>query len=546
VPRSGYLIRRALVALAFAFALAEVRPSYGQLTSLADDIVLISKGVQTEEQARTDTRLGEVIGGAERPFGATPGSGESRMGGLTPPRGPMASRPALRRDVLSAISSEGQRPQGAERLPSLARREAPAMNAPLYGALEVPETEQEGPPNGWTLDMAIEQLVRENIELRTKGFEIPKARADVLTASLRANPMVFGSISSVPYGSYSPTRQGEINYSATVIYPVDVSHKRLARTDVAARAQQVLEAQYQDAVRIEIDNLYTLYVDLVAARDTLRYAEASQSGMESMSKIMEGQNENKLISRADLDKILIQRDLAELGLEQSRLALRQAQQNLAVILHLPLDDPQQIELRATLRDKAPQPSRDEMRTMALANRPDLMAYRLGIARAQSDVRLAQAERYSDVFLLYSPWELRNNTPTGSQNATSWSVAAFGSVPLFNKNQGNIRRAQINVNQTQTELEALERHVIAEVDRVYAEYVASRDAVDRIEHGILPRSRHVRDITAHLVRAGQASAVDYLGAQRDYNEVVRQYRDALIRHRRSMLKLNTAVARRIVP
>ena len=162
------------------------------------------------------------------------------------------------------------------------------------------------------------------------------------------------------------------------------------------------------------------------------------------------------------------------------------------------------------------------------------------------MRLAEAEKYTDLFMLWSPWELRNDQPTGGQNATSWSVAAFGSVPIFNRNQGNIRRAQVNVTQTQTELAGIERQVLAEVDHAYSEYSASRTAVDRIEQGILPRSRRVRDIMAHSVRAGQASAVDYLAAQRDYNEVVRQYRDALIRHRRAMLRLNTAVARRVLP
>ena len=50
----------------------------------------------------------------------------------------------------------------------------------------------------------------------------------------------------------------------------------------------------------------------------------------------------------------------------------------------------------------------------------------------------------------------------------------------------------------------------------------------------------------LYTQGQENIVTYLNAQRDYNEVVRQYRDTLIRHRRSMLRLNTAVGQRILP
>ena len=149
------------------------------------------------------------------------------------------------------------------------------------GALALPdeEEEDEGPPDGLTLDAAINQLVKQNFDLRTKWMEIPQARADVLTASLRANPLVFATASSIPYGQYSAQRPGESDYSATVIYPVDVSHKRAARTEVACEAQRVLEAQYQDAVRLAIDRLYSAYLDVITARETLRYTKANRDGL---------------------------------------------------------------------------------------------------------------------------------------------------------------------------------------------------------------------------------------------------------------------------
>ncbi len=40
--------------------------------------------------------------------------------------------------------------------------------------------------------------------------------------------------------------------------------------------------------------------------------------------------------------------------------------------------------------------------------------------------------------------------------------------------------------------------------------------------------------------------NYLAAQREYNELVRQYRDTLVAHRRAMLKLNTVVGQRLLP
>ncbi len=184
--------------------------------------------------------------------------------------------------------------------------------------------------------------------------------------------------------------------------------------------------------------------------------------------------------------------------------------------------------------------------MAMSSRPDLSAYRLGVERAQADVRLLRKERISDVFLLYSPYEFRNNAPTGGQNATSWSIGAMGTIPLYNRNQGEIRRASLNVAQTRTAMAAIERQIVLEVDRAELEYRASRYAVERIERDILPRSHAVRDAALRRFETGEQSIVDYLNAQKQHNDVIRQFRDASLRHRRSMLHLNTVVGQRVLP
>ena len=69
---------------------------------------------------------------------------------------------------------------------------------------------------------------------------------------------------------------------------------------------------------------------------------------------------------------------------------------------------------------------------------------------------------------------------------------------------------------------------------------------RLEQRILPRARRLRDQKFTLYEQGQENIITYLNAQRDYNDVVRQYRDTLVRHRRSMLRLNPAVGQRVLP
>ncbi len=41
-------------------------------------------------------------------------------------------------------------------------------------------------------------------------------------------------------------------------------------------------------------------------------------------------------------------------------------------------------------------------------------------------------------------------------------------------------------------------------------------------------------------------LEFLSAQKDFNDRVKDYRDSVVRHRRAMLDLNTAVGTRLLP
>ena len=184
--------------------------------------------------------------------------------------------------------------------------------------------------------------------------------------------------------------------------------------------------------------------------------------------------------------------------------------------------------------------------MALDSRPDIAAYRLGILRAEGEVRLAHANRLSDVYLLYQPYTFQNNAPFDKESTRSWALGVTVPLPLYNRNQGNIQRARINVSQSRVELAEREQQVVSEVQRAQGGYILTRAAIQRIENRLLPAATRARDDAYRLFTQGEEEAIIFLNAQREFNEASRQYRDMLVRHRRSMLALNTAVGRRLLP
>ncbi|MBX6313880.1 MAG: TolC family protein [Isosphaeraceae bacterium] len=484
--------------------------------------------------------LGSAPGAAGTSFQVSPGTAEPILGGRT---GPSVPR-------INPEAAPGRAPMNVPGQITIAPPPVLApTELPTYGSLAIPAGPEDlGPPDGLTLDMAIERLVHFNIDLRSKFYEIPQAEADILTASLRNNPIFYADSQLIPYGQYSRERPGgPLQYDVNVSIPIDANNKRKARIDVATRAKRVLEAQYQDAVRLAIDNLYTAWVDVLAARETVRYSEISLRGYEQVLEPMKSKLETGDIEPAAYNRVAIQYDNALVGLRDARETLRRANRILGTLLNLPPAEAETIRIRGTIRDLVPPPPpEDQLIRLALGVRPDLVAYRLGVQRAISDVRLAEKNRLSDIYVLYQPYTFQNNTPFGTKSATSWALGVTVPLPILNRNQGNIRRAQINVQQTQTELAALERQAITDVQQAVKEYFLSRDAVAVLDRDLMPRAKAVLDSMEKRYEAQDISVIELLAARSEYNLTSRQYRDALVRHRRAMLDLNTAVGQRILP
>jgi outer membrane protein, heavy metal efflux system len=425
----------------------------------------------------------------------------------------------------------------------------PSTEVPLLGPLTIPSArEDQGPADGMTLDMILERLTKHNLALLARSYELPQAQADILTAGLRANPILYGDAQLIPYGTYSRARPGgPLQYDLNVTYPLDVTHKRRARVLVATQARRVLEAQYQDAVRIQIDNLYSAYAAVLGARETIRFAELARQGLEFLLDRTRRLYASGTRTLADVSHLEALFESAEIELMDAHESLRTATRNLGVLLNIPGPEAEALRIRGTIHETSPPPPPvDELIRIALDYRPDVAAFRLGIARAEAEVKLARANRMSDVFLVYQPYTFQNNSPFLRESATSWALGATVPLPLFNRNQGNIERAKINVTQTAVELAEREQLAANDVRQAERQYVLTRKALDRIDAKLLPAARRARDDAYRLYMRGEEEAIVYLNAQREYNEAARQYRDMLVRHRRSMLQINTAVGLRILP
>ena len=154
------------------------------------------------------------------------------------------------------------------------------------------------------------------------------------------------------------------------------------------------------------------------------------------------------------------------------------------------------------------------------------------ARSQYDLRLQLAQGRVD-YTLGAEYR-RQQGVNGKGNL----LGLFVSVPLpvFNRNQGEIARAEAETNKAGRSLAALETNVAGEVASAYQEFETARQLLVEMERDLLQPVADARAGTTYVYQAGATSLVDVLDAQRAFNETMDTYYTAQAAYRRAEARL----------
>lgn len=532
-------LRAVLLALA---ALGLPGRQAGAQAALADDIIAASAG----GAGRPATQLSRE-GLAPLRFGRVPGSQSILFGDLTPGQPLGGYRPKA---VLPSLHArEGQ---AAERralpLPRWAQLAERFLPPEPEGLLLPPvehaaEERPAGPPTGMTLDEAVARLVELHPSLQAKKLEIPIADADALTAGLRDNPLFFASASEIPYGTYRDDKPGSIDYSISLVWPVDVTRKRQARSALARFTRKVAAAEYDEEVRQHTNHLYGLWVDVLEAQHRLRSAAL---GVEDLQATLDWLRAGG-IGDEEVRPLVIELEMARLLVKVEQGNLQRARESLAELLLLPPREACCFAVQGSLQVEAPRlPPLDELVALALRERPDLASARLQVERAVAEVELAESEWLATPFILLTPFTYLQTPAQGEADTVAWSAGLFLPLPLFNRNQGNIRHAKLDVQQAYLQASALERQVRLEVRRAVEALQQSGEDLRQLDAQILPLVREELALANRRFADRQISMEAHLRAHRDFSSVVRLQGALLGRHRHDMLLLDTALGVRLLP
>jgi cobalt-zinc-cadmium efflux system outer membrane protein len=185
----------------------------------------------------------------------------------------------------------------------------------------------------------------------------------------------------------------------------------------------------------------------------------------------------------------------------------------------------------------------QFRQNALETRPDLKAAIESIDKAETDHRLAVANGSTDP--TFSLWVTHN--PSFNNPFDDNTIGGSVSIPLriFDKNQGEKLRTQLEIGRNQKLREASEAQVYNDVDSAYTTLVSNLTLLRPYKQMYLQQAVEVRDTVSFSYQHGGASLLDFLQAQQDYRSVQVTYLNLIGAYLTAANQLNLAVGREVI-
>ena len=386
------------------------------------------------------------------------------------------------------------------------------------------------------IDQAVKEATEKNVNLIAERMNIPIAEARIITAKLRPNPVLsLGAdyLDVLGTGFTKENQAGPSEGNARVDFLFERGKKREYRTEVAQLNRSVAELNVLNTMRGIMLDVENAYLDVLAATESVALANEN---LKALGEIVSVNTER--VRTGDLARVeLLRSRLAALQYRnqarQAELRLRSAQHKLKQLMGRPATSPD-IDVTGPMRRDPEAKPLEAILDTAGKLRPDLNALVRDQARSAADIRLQIAQGKVD----YTAGAQVHRQQ--SVNGTGSSLGLFLSMPLpvFNRNQGEIERARLEHEQLSLRIKALQTSIGTEVQTAYEQYRTSRAMLESIEKEMLQQARDVRSTTEYSYRRGEASLLEFLDAQRAFNDTIQSYNDARADYARSLYQLDS--------
>jgi cobalt-zinc-cadmium efflux system outer membrane protein len=396
-----------------------------------------------------------------------------------------------------------------------------------------------------TLPMAIEMCVNNNFRVLAEAQRIRMAEADLTTSSLIPNPSLFADCQLIPLQHTDILNQlGPPQWDTLVSFPIDwlLFGKRLAAMREARLGIEVKSADFANVLRTQLAHTVDAFYEVLTDEAYFKLAERNFDELTELEQLTRELAKTKKVGDLELDRMglavheaVLERHDRELALEVAKARLR------PLIGRTAADADYEVEGALTVTAVVPPPKLEEALALAEVHRPDLLSGRKAIDQANAAVEL-ERRRAKPQVAIQPGWTYQDQAhQTIFRNGSMFDIGISTTLPLTDRNQGNIRKARAAVQERQFSYQGDRAEALAEVETSVVTYA---DAVEHLTEFNTPETLkaayNLRKDMEAAYRAGSRKLIELLDAQKAYQSRLAHVIEFESFYWRQLNNLNAAV------
>lgn len=309
-------------------------------------------------------------------------------------------------------------------------------------------------------NLSLQDAVAETLSspaILSAAENVTQASAALWTASTPPNPTFNVSSTLNPLNrSFTPARQGgPPQFDAGISFPIDwlVFGKRSAAIDSAKLGTDAAGADFADLVRQRLAVTAAAFYDVLEAKELLALAQQDAANLRQIAAITDRQVQLGGLSAIEAERIHLTVLDSEREVQRRSVAVQTAKAVLQAALGRS-DTAADFDVQGNLDvSAAPKPlSTEDAFRLAEQYRPDIVAKQLKIGKAEADVGLEERKALPQITPAAGYTRQFQEKATGFPDANSWGVGLSVTVPIFDRNQGAIRKADSLLVQARYDLQ----------------------------------------------------------------------------------------------
>lgn len=370
-----------------------------------------------------------------------------------------------------------------------------------------------------------------NLGYASQKYNVSMAEAAIQTANMFPDPQLEMETTN----NGVKQNMGYV-YGAAIGWTIELGGKRKARVNLAKNQSELSKIQLQDFFRNLRADASLGYIEALKSKALLEVQQDSYQNMQQLAKS---------------DSIRYQ--LGTITLVTSKQSKLEAASLLNEVYHAESAEQQALtglsvflgDSKITGRDVTGDFntfnrdfSIDDLILQALNERADLLAAKQNTEVAKSQINLEKANRVIDLGISAGTEQHTEATNEIAPSPTVNAVKMGISIPLkfSNRRNAGLKIAEMAYSQAEVEYKRIEQEIKAEVTQAFQQYTATQKQLRQFHNGMLSEAKSILEGIIYSYKRGESSILEVLNAQRTYNNVRKDYYQALADNAAALIEL----------